>query len=125
MDPPDETSSVQEGVGLRQGRVGETDHGTNPRQPPTQDTATQVIGVNQAGTLAPSQEEAEEKMAQVFKETQASSIDLEEQCSEDDDDRENADENLNDEDNDGEEFDDLESESESSVIYIGDAFERH
>ena len=103
MAPPEETSTVQ-GVGSSQGRVGGFEHGANPRQPPTQDTATQVIGVNQASTLAPSQEEAEEEMAQEFKETQASASDLEKQYTEDDEGQENADENLNDEDNDGEEL---------------------
>ena len=109
MALPEETSTVQEGVGSSQGCVSEPDHGANPRQPLTQDAATRVIGVNQASTLAPSQEEAGEEMAQVFIDTHASSTDLEEQYAEDDNgQKENGDENLYGKDNDSEGFRGLE-----------------
>ena len=124
MAPPKETSTEKNGVGSSREGVRETDHGANPRHPPTQETAPQVIGVDKAITLVPSQDEAREEMAQVFVDTHAPSVDLEEQYAEDDNgQRENGDESLYDEDNAGERSEDFESESESSVIYLHDASE--
>ena len=54
-----------------------------------------MIGVNKAITLAPSQDQAREMMAQVFVDSHAPSDDLEEQYAEDDNgQKENGDESL-------------------------------
>jgi len=124
MAPPQATSTGQKGVGSNRERVSQTDHGSNPRTPPTQEINPQVIGVNETILFMSSEDEARGEMVQELVDPHAPLVELKDEFSEDE--GVQRDDEYGDayaEDDDGEGSEDPESESEAPLVLLKDASE--